>query len=278
MKTEIYYLIKHMKYCRYSEKTIKTYVSQVQIFLESIRTDPKSISEKQIKEYLYHKVFNEHVSASSQNIIINALKLFFTHIVIRSLNDEIFIRPRKSKYLPTVLSKDEVNAIINSIHNLKHKTIISTIYSCGLRISEAINLKISDIDSKRMIIYIRQSKGGRDRILPLSNSLLELLRKYWLLYKPKLYLFEGIPGGPYSRASISIILERAVRKNKILKKVSVHTLRHSYATHLMDAGVNLRYIQTMLGHKLIQTTQIYTHVSNLNLQGVYSPFDDIVLR
>jgi integrase/recombinase XerD len=177
--------------------------------------------------------------------------------------------------LPSVLSKSEVHAIINSINNLKHKAIISTIYSCGLRISEALNLTIRDIDSNRMILYVRQSKGRKDRIIPLPQQLLELLRKYWLVYRPKYYLFEGSPSGPYSQSSIGNILDKAVNSNKINKKVTVHTLRHSYATHLMDAGVNLRFIQTILGHSSIKTTEIYTHVSNLNLQNVYSPFDDL---
>lgn len=275
MKTEIYYLIKHMKYCRYSDKTIKLYVHHVQLFLDYFNSDPKHITDEQIRNYMFHSVIDEKRSYSFQNILINALKLFYTNVIRRTLNEEIFIRPRKIKYLPEILSKEEMELILKNIKKLKHKMIISTIYSCGLRISEAINLTIRDIDSSRMFIYIRQSKGRKDRIVPLSEKLLNQLRKYWLIYRPKYYLFEGPNASSYSPKSISAILERAVSKSMIKKKITVHTLRHSYATHLMEAGVNLRYIQSILGHSCIKTTEIYTHVSQVNLHYIYSPYDEL---
>jgi integrase/recombinase XerD len=276
MKAEIYYLIKHMKYCRYSDNTIKMYVHYVQLFLDYFNTDPKHITEDQIRAFMFQSVFEEKRSYSSQNIMINALKMFYLYVVKRTINEEIFIRPRKNRYLPEVLSKEEIQAIIKSIKNLKHRTLISTIYSCGLRISEVINLTLRDIDSSRMIVYIRQSKGRKDRIIPLSQKLLSQLREYWREYKPNYYLFEGVANNPYSSNSISNILENAVFRCKINKKVTVHTLRHSYATHLMEAGVNLRFIQAILGHSNIKTTEIYTHVSKVNLKDVYSPFDELV--
>jgi integrase/recombinase XerD len=276
MKAEIFYSVKYMQTRRYSEKTITNYIHHIQEFLDHFNTDPKLISDQQVRDYVFNKVFPLHRSASYQNIMVNALKLFYRAVVLRPISDEVFIRPKKSHYLPTVLSTEEVSAIIDSIKNLKHKTIISTIYACGLRISEAINLQIRDIDSKRMVIYIRQAKGKKDRTLPLSGKLLQLLREYWSVYRPVCYLFEGVNKEKYSVNSISAILARAVSMCRITKRVTVHTLRHSYATHLMDAGVNLRFIQTMLGHSYVRTTEIYTHVSKLSLQNVYSPLDDVL--
>ncbi|MBN1119036.1 MAG: tyrosine-type recombinase/integrase [Bacteroidales bacterium] len=264
-----------MQYNRYSEQTIRLYVHQIQQFMDSFNTNPRLIGDADIQAYLESKTIADKCSRSAQNQMISALKMFYDKIVKKPIDDSVFVRPKKTNYLPTVLSKEEVKSIIDSINNLKHKAIISTIYSCGLRISELINLHIRDIDSKRMVIFIRDSKGNKDRIVPLSKKLLELLRKYWIQHKPVTFLFEGADSVRYSRESVSNILKRAVKFNKIEKHVTIHSLRHSYATHLMDAGVNLRLIQSILGHKNIKTTTIYTHVSNQNIQDVFSPLDDL---
>lgn len=163
--------------------------------------------------------------------------------------------------------------IVNSITNLKHRAIISTIYSCGLRISEAINLKIRDIDSKAMTVKIVNSKGKSDRVIMLSEKLLQLLREYFKEYKPKIYLFEGQGGGEYSTRSIQQIFKEAVKQTKIRKKVTVHSLRHSFASHLLDNGTDIRFIQELLGHRHLSTTQIYTHINPLSAKKIRSPFD-----
>jgi len=168
-----------------------------------------------------------------------------------------------------------VGRIIDVTNNIKHKTILSVIYGCGLRISECINLKVEDIDSSNMRVWMRNAKGKKDRITLLSPSLLEQLRAYYKLYRPKEWLFEGVNGKPYSVSSIRQTFNRSRKKAGVNIPATVHTLRHSFATHLLDAGTNLRYIQKLLGHNSSKTTEIYTHVSTTNLINIESPFEKI---
>jgi integrase/recombinase XerD len=182
---------------------------------------------------------------------------------------------KRPNSLPNILTVDEIRKIINSITNLKHCAIISTIYSCGLRISEAVNLKINDIDSSAMTVKIVNAKGRNDRIIMLSEKLLSLLREYFKEYKPKIYLFEGQKGEQYSTRSIQQIFNNAVKKVGIKKKVTVHSLRHSFASHLLDNGTDIRFIQELLGHKHLSTTQIYTHINPASVKKIKSPFDNI---
>jgi len=184
-------------------------------------------------------------------------------------------RPKKGRNLPSVLSEQEVQLILNSTDNLKHKAILSLIYSAGLRRSELINLQSGDIDSKRMYVIIRSGKGNKDRYSILSEKVLELLRQYFREYKPREWLFEGQYGGQYSATSIQNILKQAVRRAGIKKRVTVHTLRHCFATHLLEHGVDLRYIQELLGHQNPKTTEIYTHITQRGLGKIKSPIDGL---
>ena len=184
-------------------------------------------------------------------------------------------RQRKENYLPEVLSEEEVVAILKAITNLKHKALIMTIYSGGLRISELINLKIRDIDSDRMQIRIQQSKGKKDRYTLLSKKTLITLRLYFKEYKPKEWLFEGEGGGQYTDSSIYSIFKRALTTAKITKKVSIHSLRHSFATHLLENGTDLRYIQNLLGHSSSKTTEIYTHITTKGFDQIKNPLDKL---
>jgi integrase/recombinase XerD len=185
-------------------------------------------------------------------------------------------RPRREKRLPNVLSKEEVKAILEAHNNLKHKVMLSLIYSCGLRCGELLALEPTHIDSKRNIILIKNSKGKKDRIVPLSQKILEMLRIYYKLHKPKCYLFEGqTTGMPYDKRSLQLVLKQALNKTKIIKPVTLHWLRHSYATHLLENGTDLRYIQEILGHSSSKTTEIYTHVSTNSIQRIKNPFDDL---
>ena len=185
-------------------------------------------------------------------------------------------RPRREKLLPNVLSKIEVKKILTAPVNLKHRVMLSLIYSCGLRRSELLGLKPSDIDSKRNLIFIHQAKGKKDRIAPLSPKILSMLREYYMGYKPQTWLFEGYQKGRrYSEKSLQSVLKVAVYKAGIEKPVTLHWLRHSYATHLLESGTDLRYIQELLGHSSSKTTEIYTHVSTNSLQQIRSPFDDL---
>ena len=184
-------------------------------------------------------------------------------------------RPRKEKKLPNVLSKNEIQLLFNSTYNLKHHTILAVIYSCGLRVSELINIKINDIDNNRMVIHIRKAKGNKDRQVQLTNQVLEFLRKYYKKFNTVKYLITGQNGGKYSTTSIQKIIKNSALKAGIYKKVTPHNLRHSFATHLLENETHIRFIQTILGHSDIKTTQIYTHVSNAHLKNIQNPSDKL---
>lgn len=262
---------------RYSESTIVTYSEALKSFLIFYREKPVSeITNEDVIVYNNEYILKNNLSASYQNQIVNAIKLFFQTIrETKMLVDKIH-RPKRAKVLPNVLSKEEIKLILNAHSNIKHKTMLSLIYSCGLRRSELLYLKPSDIDSKRGIVIIRQSKGKKDRIVPLSPKILEMLREYYHGYKPKVWLFEGqFSGEQYSEKSLQSILKQALQKANIKKPATLHWLRHSYATHLLESGTDLRYIQELLGHSSSKTTEIYTHVSTKSLQQIKSPFDDL---
>ena len=262
---------------RYSDNTIKTYSDALKIFLQFYSDKPLSeITNEDIISFNNQYIFKNGLSASYQNQIVNAAKLFFREIENTKLNPELIHRPKRTKALPNVLSKEEIKAILEALGNIKHRAMLSLIYSCGLRRSELLNLKPTDIDSKRNIVIIRQSKGRKDRIVPLSEKILEMLREYYKSYKPQIWLFEGQNKGErYSEQSLQSVLKQALEKCKINKLVTLHWLRHSYATHLLESGTDLRYIQELLGHNSSKTTEIYTHVSTKSLQNIKSPFDDL---
>ncbi len=262
---------------RYSKSTIKTYCDALRVFF----TYHKNISIQHITMQHIIQFNNEYIigrglSISYQNQFVNALKLFY--LIIRNTNFiiENIARPRREYRLPNVLSKEEVKMLLNILINLKHRTMLCLLYSCGLRSGELLNLQPIHIDSKRNIILIKQSKGKKDRIVPLSSKILEMLREYYRLYKPQTYLFEGQNiGEKYDSRSLQLVLKQAVKKAGIQKPVTLHWLRHSYATHLLESGTDLRYIQELLGHNSSKTTEIYTHVSTKNIQHIKSPFDDL---
>lgn len=278
-KNGIEKLKKWMRSRRYSDSTIGTYSEALKTFLKYY--SHKSISEitnDDIIEFNNKYILANKLSASYQNQVVNAIKLFFRTIGDRLMETEKIDRPKKSFKLPSILSLEEVASMLNSLDNIKHKTMLAIIYSGGLRRSELLNMQIKDVDSKRMLITIKEAKGKKDRIVPLSETTLDLLRKYYLEYKPKVYLFEGQKGGKYTETSLEEVFHKAKKLAKINKNVSLHTLRHSYATHLLEGGTNLRYIQELLGHKNPKTTQIYTHVSVEGLGKVVSPIEKLKLK
>ena len=266
-----------LKSKRYSANTIKTYTEALKSFLLFYNSKPiEEITNEDIIIYNNDFILKNKLSASYQNQIVNAVKLFFRTIENKVMNEELLHRPRTEKKLPNVLSKEEVKAILNALSNLKHKTMLSLIYSCGLRSGELINLKLEHVDSKRQLLIIKSGKGMKDRIVPLGQKTIEMLRNYYTIYKPKTYLFEGqTPFQPYDSRSLQQVLKQSLAKTNIRKPVTLHWLRHSYATHLLEAGTNLRYIQEILGHSSSKTTEIYTHVSNLSIQKITSPFDSL---
>ena len=262
---------------RYSPSTVKTYSEALRSFLLFFNEKPvKEITNEDVILYNNDYLLKNNLSASYQNQIVNAIKLYFKTIKEVKIDIDKIHRPKRSKLLPNVLSKEEIKQILEAHNNIKHKTMLSLIYSCGLRRSELINLRIADIDSKRGLVIIRQSKGKKDRIVPLSPKILEMLRLYYPAYRPKIWLFEGQNGNEkYSDQSLQSVLKQALVKVHITKPVSLHWLRHSYATHLLESGTDLRYIQELLGHNSSKTTEIYTHVSTKSLQQIKSPFDDL---
>ncbi|MDI1235073.1 MAG: site-specific integrase [bacterium] len=265
---------------RYSESTIKTYAEALKTFLHFFVEKPiEQIDNKDIIHFNNAYILKNELSAAYQNQVVNAIKLFFKTIENRAMDVSLVHRPRREHRLPNVLSKEEVKMILESLTNIKHKAMLSLIYSCGLRRSELLNLRPQDIDSKRNLILIRQAKGKKDRIVPLSEKILILLRNYYKTYQPITWLFEGqIKDTPYDERSLASVLKRAVEKTTINKPVTLHWLRHSYATHILEAGTDLRYIQELLGHKSSKTTEIYTHVSTKNIQNIKSPFDDLDIQ
>jgi integrase/recombinase XerD len=260
---------------RYSPKTIKLYNSLFEEFINHFPAlEISTIDETLIIKFIRYLVIDRKVSITYQNQSINAIKFYYERVLGGQRKFYFIDRPIKEKTLPTVLSTNEVVALLNSVKNIKHKVILTTIYSAGLRISEAINLKIKDIDSDRMQIRIEQAKGKKDRYSLLSNKNLLLLRQYFKEFRPQIYLFEGLkPGEPYATRSIQNIFQNAVSRVGLKKNVSVHSLRHSFATHLLENGTDLRYIQNLLGHSSSKTTEIYTHITTKGFDQIKSPFD-----
>jgi integrase/recombinase XerD len=266
-----------MRSKRYSESTVGTYSEALKSFLLFYREKAVvEITNEDVVVYNNDFILKNNLSASYQNQIVNSIKLFFqTQLDTKIMVDKIH-RPKRAKVLPNVLSKEEVKTILNAHSNIKHKMMLSLIYSCGLRCGELLALKPLHIDSKRNIVLLKNSKGQKDRIVPLSPFILEMLREYYKLFRPKNYLFEGQkPGESYSEKSLQSVLKQALQKAKIKKPVTLHWLRHSYATHLLESGTDLRYIQELLGHSSSKTTEIYTHVSTKSIQQIKSPFDDL---
>jgi len=267
----------YMNYRRYSHNTIKTYSDALDVFFRFFQNKSiESLTKEDLIQFNTEYILKKNLSASYQNQVINAIKLFYRNRFNRSMEVDYIQRPRREKRLPNVLSKNEVKTILEAPTNIKHRAILSLIYACGLRRSELLNLTLKDILSDRNLLFIRQSKGKKDRVIPIGNKLIEMLRDYYKAFKPKTWLFEGqYTGEQYSERSLQLVLKQALQKAGNKKPVSLHWLRHSYATHLLESGTDLRYIQELLGHSSSRTTEIYTHVSTQNLQQIRSPFDDL---
>jgi len=259
---------------RYSQSTIISYTNYFQDFIQYFNNENiNAISCHQINNYILELIQCKGISVSQQNQRINAIKFYYEKVLGRKKQYIRISRPRKEFKLPTVLTLEEVEKIIQLTKNIKHKCILMTIYSGGLRRSELINLRVEDIDSERMLIKVCGAKGKKDRYTLLSERLLSELREYYLKYHPTHWLFEGQEGGQYSATSIEKIFHDAVKRSHIRKHVTPHSLRHSFATHLLEQGTNLRYIQALLGHASTKTTQIYTHVASNALMKIRNPLD-----
>lgn len=260
----------------YSQQTIKSYMSAVRMFINYI-VDKKidDVDEKVIHNYLFMCKDEKNYSLSSMKQAYSALRFLYFQVLQKPFPQNINFYFRSEERLPEILSTEEVNRIFSKVNNLKHKAILMTIYSAGLRISELLNLKVREIDFDRNTIRISSAKGKKDRLVMLSQRLVPILKKYLEQYQPIEYLIEGQKGGIYSPSSVRQFFIKAISKARINKKVTVHTLRHSFATHLLDRGTDIRYIQELLGHKKLETTQIYTHISKNNVLKIKSPLDTL---
>jgi len=276
MKNTLFEFRRWMEQHRYSDQTIRNYLNHLsQFFVYLGEVDIKEVTAGDVVRFNHDVIIRHKLSVSYQRVVTGAIKLFYSHFFDHKMDVDRLDRPFREKTLPMVLSKEEVQRILKSAGNLKHRAMLSTIYSCGLRRGEMLGLKIVDLDRDRNLIRIVQAKGRKDRYVPFSEKLKGMLDQYFLAYKPKVYVFEGQSGGQYSARSIAKVLEHAVVKSGVKKNVTLHTLRHSYATHILDAGTDLRYIQEILGHSSPKTTMIYTHVSSRRIGEIRSPLDDL---
>ena len=261
---------------RYSEATIKTYSSLFEEFINHYPLQPiENLDERKVIAFIQYLVLDRKVSISYQNQAINAIKFFYEKVQGGQRRIYLVERPRSEKKLPTVLNLEEVRQLLSVTTNLKHRCILTIIYSAGLRVSEAVGLQISHIDFDRKQIRIEQSKGKKDRITLLANKTAVLLVQYLSEYKPKYWLFEGSKGEQYAVRSVQEVMKASLKRAKIAKPCTVHTLRHSFATHLLEQGTDLRYIQSLLGHESSKTTEIYTHVTTKGFDQIVSPLDHL---
>lgn len=270
-------LEQRLKLRGYSPHTIRVYSSEVAVFLRILGAHPADeLPVQRLKDYFQYCLEKLRLSENTLHSRINAIKYYYEQVLGRERFFWDIPRPKKHKLLPKVLSKEEVIRLLKAIDNLKHKTLVMMGYACGLRVSEIIALELGDIDEGRRLLYIRRAKGKKDRVVSLSPVMLVMLRDYLAAYKPKRWVFEGQqPGSPYSIRSLQSIVATAKAKAGITKPGSTHLLRHSFATHLIEKGTDVVFIQKLLGHNDIKTTLRYLHVTNKDLTNILSPIEDI---
>lgn len=279
-KPALHRLVETLQLKAYSPKTITTYQNEFAQLLYILKNhNVDELSNERIRDYFLYCTNKLELSENTIHSRINAVKFYFEQVLKRERFFVDIPRPKKPMQLPNVLAISQVVALFAQLENLKHKTMLYLAYSAGMRVSEVVGLRVKDIHSARMVITIKGAKGKKDRIVPLSQGVLELLRKYYISYKPTEWLFEGQYGNvPYTTRSLQSVFHRAKDKAKIIQDVTFHSLRHSYATHLHERGTDIKIIQELLGHNDIKTTLRYTHVSNRAIENIRSPFDDLGLK
>lgn len=260
-----------------AENTRKCYLEKMRCFVRFFMRPPDQLTAEDVKQYQLFLTKERRVSWSTFNIHVCAIRFFYGKVLEVDWDVEQIPYQKTGKKLPVVLSAEEVGAVLDAVTNLKHRAILMTLYSAGLRTSEAVHLRLADIDSQRMMVRIDQGKGRKDRYVMLSVKLLETLRRYWWESRPDPWLFPGQdPSLPLNRCSVGKFFARASERAGIRKRVSPHTLRHSFATHLLERGVNIRVIPRLLGHRSLQSTEIYTHVAETYVRDTTSPLDDLL--
>ncbi len=270
-------MIQQMQLKGYGNRTIKTYIDCIQSLSKHYKSSPDLLTTDQIRQYIHFNLTEKKLSKSWANQTISALKILFCQVLKREWNSVDIPRVRREKKLPVVFAKEEVGMILGSLRNIKHKALLMLTYSSGLRLGELRALKVSDIDSKRMLVRVRQGKGFKDRYTILSAVALELLRTYWKMYNPADWLFVSRHGGQLSDRTIQGVFKKALKQSGVGKSAGMHSLRHSFATHLMEQGVSLPIIQQLLGHRSLRTTSVYLHVQQYSVFAVKSPLDSLSL-
>jgi len=266
--------VSYLRGLRLSENTVRVYFTFVADFVEFIgKKLLDELSNIDVRLFVEQQVAQKKYSISTHRQLVSAIKHFGRFLPDSNIEEEELPRPSNSRHLPTVLSKEEIIDILRATKNLKHRTVIAMLYSAGLRISEVINLELKDIDVDRRQLLIKNAKGRKDRVVVLAESFIPLYRNYYMTYSPRNYFIEGPNYGKYTAGSIRNFLKQSCKRAKVGKRVTPHTLRHSYATHLIENGVGLRYVQDLLGHSKPETTMIYTHVAKKDLLQIQSPLD-----
>ena len=257
-------MIEDMQLRGFAEKTQDAYLLAVRQLAKHYRKSPDQIDEEELRQYFLFLKNEKHAARATCTVALCGIKFFFQHTLGREWKTFDFLRPKKEKKLPVVLSINEVRSILTHVHRRHYRVCLSTIYACGLRLQEALHLQVSHIDGERNLLHIHQGKGGKDRYVPLPPPILGMLRRHWQTHRHPLWLFPSPfqpEKGPMCESGVQHAFQAALRECRIHKKATVHTLRHSYATHLLEAGLNLRIIQAYLGHASPTTTAIYTHLT-----------------
>ncbi|MDH7448457.1 site-specific tyrosine recombinase/integron integrase [Aquimarina sp. 2201CG14-23] len=263
---------------RYAQSSIKSYSNSLAKFLIAFEGfSLNKVKEQNIENFLYHLQKTENISSAYQKQILSAIGKYYELFHCRKLDLKYLYPKRKQKSLPKYLTRNEVVRLISACKNIKHKCVMKLLYGCGLRVGEVLNLRLRDVNSDQMLLHISMAKGNKDRIVKLPSIVLDDLRVYYKKYKPKDFLFEGQNKPFYSAKSIQNFIKKYALEAKITKTVTPHMLRHSYATHLVESGIDIRFVKELLGHNSIKTTEIYTHISDITKSKFMSPIEHLDL-
>jgi integrase/recombinase XerD len=272
-------MIEDMQLHGFAERTQEAYLLAVRQLAKHYRKSPDQIEEEELRQYFLFLKNEKHAARATCTIALCGIKFFYERTLGREWKTFEFLRPPQEKKLPVVLSVSEVSRILSCVHHLQYRVCLTTIYACGLRLLEGVRLQVNEIDGERKLLHVRAGKGGKDRYVPLPDTCLQLLRVHWRIYRNPVWLFPSFQGEhnqPMNESALQRAFRAAVRESGVQKKATVHTLRHSYATHLLEAGVNLRIIQGYLGHASPTTTAIYTHLTSITERQIRHTIDELV--